>query len=74
MIVWMARDKDGNLSIFDRKPLRKKAFFLPSTRRGELLSWWVFPKEMFPDVTWENSPIQYELEMKLTPIKEGGEQ
>lgn len=73
MRVWLARDENGDLSMFDKKPCRKLRFFIPCTNGGKKISWWIFPQDKFPNVTWENSPQEYELELKLTPIKEGGE-
>ena len=50
-----------------------KGFFLPSSGKMESLSWFVLPKDEFPEVTWENSPQEYELEYKLTFVKKGGQ-
>lgn len=72
MRVWLARDNNGDLSFYDKKPKRMKNFFLPSSRKMESLSWFVLPKDEFPEVTWENSPQEYELEYKLTFVKKGG--
>ena len=73
MRVWLARDKNGDLSFYDRKPSRKKNFFLPTTEKMKPLSWFMLPKDEFPEVTWENSPKEYDFEFKLTPIEEGGQ-
>lgn len=69
MKVWLARDKNGDLAFFDRKPCRNKSFFLPKLDKMESVSWFVLPKDEFPEVTWENSPQECELEYKLTFIK-----
>lgn len=57
--VWVARDQDGCLFIGKEKPI------------GNVnLSWIVaeeyfpFDTELFPELTWENSPIEVELTIK----------
>ena len=62
MKLWIARDKDGGLNLFkDPKPILMK-------RNG----WWlsdknffksVLPRELFPEVTLENSPQEVELKL-----------
>lgn len=73
--VWIARDENGDLFMYDKKPERCEKFFAPATRTTITpLSWWALPKSSFIEVTWENSPIKYDLVMtfKVSETKEGG--
>jgi DNA-directed RNA polymerase subunit RPC12/RpoP len=62
---WIARDKDGELCIYERKPFREDGEYF-----GTLGSLDVFNKcvsdVLFKNVTWENSPIQYRDDELLT--------
>ena len=75
MIVWISRDADGGLFMFSQKPERQDNWFVAVKNKPEPLSWWELPESLFPDVTWENSPKSYMLEMcfKEIQIEEGGE-
>lgn len=54
--VWIARDKNGNLAIFDDKPeLDDNEWFNSRPFEGEYSC---INKEMFPEITFENSPKQ----------------
>lgn len=60
MVLWIARDKDGYLYIYDKKPLRKKDYFDADaySRFNTLLL-----SSHFPEVTFENSPQKVELKL-----------
>jgi len=65
--MWLARDRCGALSLYKfDKPLRNEKsgiFYNPKDSRNgnkTVLSW-----NMFPQVTWENSPCEAELIVKL---------
>ena len=68
MVLWIARDKDETLFAYENKPLRREneGIFGCVHLEGE---WdWVeldtLPfSEMFPEVTYENSPQQVELKL-----------
>ena len=56
MSVWIARDKDGELCLYKSKPWRCvydqfdcDDIFLP------------MDEDMYPEITWENSPKEFEL-------------
>lgn len=66
--LWIARDKDGTLFLFiGEKPMRDKVFaFDPEEtifvrEEGEVIE---LDCREFPEVTWENSPIEVELKLK----------
>lgn len=54
--VWIARDKNGSLAIFDSEPiLDDNEWFSSEPFAGEYSC---INNEMFPEVTFENSPKQ----------------
>ena len=61
MELWIARDKDGTLSLTDEKPI------LSVSRTNWLTSgnssYIELSKDMFPEVTFENSPQRVELKL-----------
>ena len=63
---WMARDENGELCIYERKPFRGDGGIF-----GTLGNLDVFDRcvsdVLFKNVTWENSPIQYRDSELLTP-------
>lgn len=67
---WIARDKNGELCIYERKPFREDGKYF-----GTLSNLDVFNKcvsdVLFKNVTWENSPIQYRDNELLTPKERG---
>ena len=55
MNVWIARDKEGTLNLFDRKPVKFGDYWDSFWDRHEL------NKELYPEITWETEPIEFEL-------------
>lgn len=51
--VWIARDKDGTLAIFKNKPILDTDNDWYSKGKFSIVN-----KDMFPEVTFENSPKQ----------------
>lgn len=51
--MWIARDRNGCLFVYDKKPQRNTAigFFYSDTMNIDAIS-----NDFFPEVTWENSP------------------
>ena len=62
---WIARDENGELCIYERKPFREDGGIF-----GTLGNLDVFDRcvsdVLFKNVTWENSPIQYRDDEILT--------
>ena len=67
MKLWIARDENGRLNLFDVKPEK----FIP--QNGQETVWTVprgylnhimLSRRMFPEVTFENSPMEVELVLK----------
>lgn len=59
MELWLARDADGALFLYDTKPIKSRGRFT-----GELFnhSYRIATSE-FPEVTYENSPQKVELKL-----------
>lgn len=59
MKLWIARDKNGELWLYDTKPIKDEIFFDVETfaMRMEL------KPTLFPEVTFENSPQEVELKL-----------
>ena len=75
MKLWIARSKKGALDLYYTKPEKfDGGFFLRSRYDGEIISWYSHNTEgewmrlnpnLYPEVTYENSPQQVEVELKL---------
>ena len=59
MIMWVARDKDGELYLYDAYPKRGSEFFGSQFGYNSM----VLDESMFPEVTWENSPWKVDLNL-----------
>lgn len=64
---WIARDKNGTLAIYKTKPIRYVVDELFDTENvdGYILGE-CFSDNIFSNVTWENSPIQFRNDEPLT--------
>ena len=51
--MWIARDENGNLWVYENKPIRKSHTFHPLEMEE---TWTIINKDQYPEVTWENSP------------------
>lgn len=69
--LWIARDKDDSLNLFKSKPVRDNYGYFRSSivvnqcntdMSDRLLTIW--DSDLFPEVTWENSPQLVELKLK----------
>jgi hypothetical protein len=56
--VWVARDKDGGLYIYDNKPGNNGKEFLSNRGSG---SYMAIRNQLFADITFENSPVKMRL-------------
>ena len=52
--MWIARDKNGSLWIHITKPVRVDDKL--ETAKFLSLRYEIIPSELYPEVTWENSP------------------
>lgn len=58
MVFWIARDKERKLHLFSFKPERVRTHF-----GGFYDDKWEIDENLYPEVTWENSPQQVELKL-----------
>lgn len=61
MKLWIARDLDNMLSIYEDEPILRNNKFLPNF--NESCNWTELNREEFPEITFENSPQEVELKL-----------
>ena len=59
MALWIARDSDGELKLYDNHPMIMSGWFAPQRGFDSL----ELDEQLFPEVTFENSPQQVELKL-----------
>lgn len=65
---WIARDKGGELVIYEAKPFRNEVDGIFDTEVDKIdIFDKCFSDVLFKNVTWKNSPIQYRNNELLTP-------
>lgn len=65
MEYWIARDKDDELCLYTGdEPKRENNSFVPQPY-GKA-DYYVISEELFPEVTWENSPQKVKIELIRT--------
>jgi hypothetical protein len=57
MKLWIARDQNGEIYLYPTKPDKYDCIF-------DAYDWWQIKKDLFPEVTFENSPMEVELVIK----------
>ena len=57
--MWVARDKDGELYLYDAYPKKNSEFFGCQIGYTSMM----LDGSLFPEVTWENSPVRVELKL-----------
>ena len=62
MKLYIARDEEGSLYLYDNLPEKRNGYFMPDRGYNSI----VLDDELFPEVTFENSP--QEVEIKLTKL------
>lgn len=60
MELYIARDKDGDLFLYNKKPRQLPDIFISEELGFHVI---IIDSELFPEVTWENSPQQVELKL-----------
>lgn len=65
--MWIARDKDEDLYLYTLKPIKGNNHFVCSSFNSECME---IDSDLFPGVTWENSPKEVKLELVKTLINE----
>lgn len=59
MKLWIARDENGCLYLYNNQPKLENSYFFPQRGYDSFL----LDSELFPDVTFENSPQKVELKL-----------
>ena len=55
MQLWIARDEDGDLWLYNRELEKKFGGFVPTDDNCDIMA---IDNDLFPEVTFENSPKQ----------------
>ena len=66
MKLWVARDKDGDLYLYNYEPCKNKIsgrFTCGIKPNGEWSEEYELNSHLFPEVTFENSPREVELKL-----------
>lgn len=64
MKLWIARDKDETLWLFEEYPIKREKLFYPTEGiNGNFTYYRSMPINIFPEVTFENSPQEVELKL-----------
>ena len=69
MKVWIARDADGGLFMYDSEPNRKDSFFMTEIALSSIRGQWPLPEGLLREVTWVNSPKEFEMVMDIFELK-----
>lgn len=56
--VWVARDDDGSLYVYDSKPIKAYGIFHCGAGGDSML---IGNKGCYPEITFENSPVKIKL-------------
>ena len=54
-ILWIARDKNNSLFLYGEKPVIEDG---QSFACNDYYGYWQIPEELYPEITFENSPKQ----------------
>ena len=57
MKLWIAREKSGLLCLYDKEPTFDSEYWISNG------SWSLIDLEYFPEITFENSPQEVELQL-----------
>ena len=58
--IWIARDKDGSLYLYEGKPYRKGYVWMYRYEHEP----YEIDNDWFPEITWENEPIELVIKEK----------
>ena len=66
--MWIARDKSGEVYLYEVKPIKDTVFFCPSPGHHSMM---YIGKEIYPELTYENSPQEVNLTLPTTGLDRG---
>ena len=61
MKLWIARDKNGFIGLYRSEPFWKRVNAYREDWKGDFMAY--LNKDIFPEVTFENSPQQVEIKL-----------
>ena len=65
--MWIAREENGSLKLFDEKPIKGLPFYDRSGYEWTVPRGYInhitLNKRLYPEVTFENSPMEVELKL-----------
>lgn len=59
--MWIARDKSGAVYLYELRPEQGSSMFLDVNGNNGTI--YLGEKEIYPELTWENSPKQVEIKI-----------
>lgn len=66
--MWIARDKSGIVYLYEAKPIRSGVYFCPPLGNHSMM---YIGKEIYPELTYENSPQEVNLTLPTTGFDRG---
>lgn len=66
--MWIAKDKSGEVYLYDYKPVINTGYFCPSPGHHSMM---YIGKEIYPELTYENSPKEVKLTLLTTGLDKG---
>lgn len=61
MRVWIARDRDNTLCLFNLEPINHADYSWVPRTKSDCGNYLNLPESEFPEITWENSPKEIEI-------------
>lgn len=65
---WIARDKNNELFLYKEEPVRGEELFTPRdfpSSNNKVETFYSIDSFLFPEVTWDNSPLKVEINIKF---------
>ena len=66
--MWIAKDKNGEVYLYEAKPVINTGYFCPSPGHNIMM---YIGKEIYPELTYENSPQKVKLTFLTTGLDRG---
>lgn len=66
--MWIARDKTGEVYLYEDKPIRDTVYFCPPLGHHNMM---YIGKEIYSELTYENSPQEIKFTLPTTGLDRG---
>lgn len=66
--MWIARDKSGDVYLYESKPIKDTVYFCPSPGHHSMM---YIGEEICPELTYENSPQEVKFTLPTTGLDRG---